>query len=658
MPLNLIRDAWIPVRATDGTRRLMAPWQMADPDLACPDWPRADLTIACYELLIGLIFLADPPEDADDWEDRQAPDPDRLRRRLAPFADAFNLTGGGPTFLQDLDLHDGAANPPDMLFIDSAGDNTARNNADLMVRRARYGSLDLPVAAMALYAFQAHAPSGGAGNRTSMRGGGPLVTLVDPGEGLWPLLWANVPDGTPATPEVLPWMRPTATSKDGAAVRPEQSHPAEAFFGMPRRLRLVVEDRRVTGVIQRPWGTNYAGWTHPLTPYYRVKPESERLPVHPKAGTFGYRNWLGVVVENDKGGLREQAAVVRMRHDRHLRGELIVAGWAMDNMKPRDFILSRALLLNLEEDRADLVRGMVKAADQIAAALRHALAPVLAEGEAREAVREEFYRRTQSAFEVLIGRLSDGSADTVAPDWLAEMRANALDGLFNTHALPGLHQRDIKQQRAITNAHGDLYATLAGRTKAGVKAWTALRLDPTTVPKERRQRAMTDDDPGKAILGWWAREIGDRSASRARAQAARLSRAEALEVITEPCVHALSRQINLRDPARLVPLVQVLAHVRTHGPSSLARRLGAGDTAPLSPARFQRLIRADETELVDQLRRALRMVNRECNVARLGGDLIRWDEETTRTRWSFDYFGQVAPGTVPDAEATPELPQE
>lgn len=169
---------------------------------------------------------------------------------------------------------------------------------------------------------------------------------------------------------------------------------------------------------------------------------------------------------------------------------------------------------------------------------------------------------------------------------------------------------------------------------------------------------MTDDDPGKAILGWWAREIGDRSTSRARAQAARLSRAEALEVITEPCVHALSRQINLRDPARLVPLVQVLAHVRTHGPSSLARRLGAGDTAPLSPARFQRLIRADETELVDQLRRALRMVNRECNVARLGGDLIRWDEETTRTRWSFDYFGQVAPGTVPDTEATPELPQE
>jgi len=164
---------------------------------------------------------------------------------------------------------------------------------------------------------------------------------------------------------------------------------------------------------------------------------------------------------------------------------------------------------------------------------------------------------------------------------------------------------------------------------------------------------MTDEERGRAIQGWWSRELGDRSVSRARAQAARLSRAGSLEVITEPCVHTLSHEIDLRDPTRLVPLVQVLAHVRNHVQTPLARRLSAGDPAPLSPARFQRLIRADGAELVDHLRRALRMVKRECNVGHLGYDLIWWNDNT-RTRWSFEYFGQPAP----DAIAARELPEE
>src|SRR5690606_13936476 len=127
--------------------------------------------------------------------DRRVPDTARLRESFSRLAPAFNLTGEGPLFLQDLEPLDGTANSPDMLFIDSAGGNTVRNNADLMVRRERYADLDLPLAAMALHTLQGHAPAGGAGNRTSMRCGGPMVTLVDPGTGpLWDLVWANVPD--------------------------------------------------------------------------------------------------------------------------------------------------------------------------------------------------------------------------------------------------------------------------------------------------------------------------------------------------------------------------------------------------------------------------------------------------------------------------------
>lgn len=166
---NLVLDAWIPVRREDGSRVVIAPWQVADGSLAFPDWPRPDLNIACLELLIGLIFLSDPPRDGDDWRARQQPDPKRLRECLAPFASVFELFGDGPRFMQDRELLEkGVLEPesPDMLFMDSAGGQTLRNNADIMVRRRRYPSLPPELASMALYTLQACAPSGGRGNRT------------------------------------------------------------------------------------------------------------------------------------------------------------------------------------------------------------------------------------------------------------------------------------------------------------------------------------------------------------------------------------------------------------------------------------------------------------------------------------------------------------
>ena len=359
LPLNLVSDPWIPVIGGDGQRRIIAPRQIADASLLRPDWPRADVNLACLELLIGLVFLADPPADVEDWQDRQAPDPDRLRQRLAPYAPAFNLTGKGPLFLQDMETLHGEANPVDLLFIDSSGDNTAKNNADLMVRRGRYPVLDLPLAAVALFAFQAHAPSGGAGNRTSMRGGGPLVTLVDPQQGLWPLIWANVPDGVAQAVQVLPWMRATRVSDSGTESHAPPGHeiPAEAFFGMPRRLRLVEDQGGIVGVIQRPYGTNYGLWQHPLTPYYRLKPGTELLPVHPRAGTFGYRHWLGILANARDVDPRQRAQTLQAWQARSGSGSMIVAGWAMDNMKPRDFTYSVQPFVALKDAAEQMLAG-------------------------------------------------------------------------------------------------------------------------------------------------------------------------------------------------------------------------------------------------------------------------------------------------------------
>lgn len=494
MSLNLIADPWIPVIDTAGQRRVIAPWQMADPDILRPDWGRADLNIACYELLIGLVFLADPPADHDDWVERYAPDPPRLRQRLDALAPAFYLLGDGPRFMQDQERIEGAPNPVDMLFIDSAGDSTIKKNADLMVRRGRYPALSLPVAAMAIYALQQFAPSGGAGNRTSMRGGGPMVTLVQPQEaGLWATVWANMPYGQPADQRVLPWMRPAVTSEkrfkddDGAKVHAGSSHPAVAFFGMPRRLRLVAGDDLVTGVIQRPWGENYAGWDHPLTPYYRVKVSEDWLPRHPRAGLFGYRNWLGVVaaVKDGPDALARQAESVRLWSDRQTgTARLIVAGWSMDNMKPRDFVLSQPPFVNLDDAAALMLNGMVEAAEQFGLALRAALSPVLADGEAREAAREEFFALTQTLFETRLGALEQGVPPAeVAPLWRDDLRRVALS-LFDGRALPGLADRKIEDQHQIAKARGNLLGAFSGRGKYGGPVYGALQLVPPVKTKQ------------------------------------------------------------------------------------------------------------------------------------------------------------------------------
>ena len=88
-------------------------------------------------------------------------------------------------------------------------------------------------------------------------------------------------------PKALPWMAPTLTSEKSRTVSLADAHPLQAYFGMPRRIRLAFssepgicsmtdeEGPLVTGFIQKPYGTNYGMWQHPLTPYRRQKEAGE-----------------------------------------------------------------------------------------------------------------------------------------------------------------------------------------------------------------------------------------------------------------------------------------------------------------------------------------------------------------------------------------------
>src|SRR5262249_35770495 len=145
---------------------------------------------------------------------------------------------------------------------------------------------------------------------------------------------------------------------------PEHVHPAQAFFGMPRRIRLIfeantegrtcdllgnVDDIVITKYVTRPSGTNYKGWSraHPLSPYYKIKEaEHEWLPLHLQASRVGYRQYLGMVL--GANGLRVPARCIEDFFRRAQSFEsaerralldcrLHAAGYSMDNMKPLDF---------------------------------------------------------------------------------------------------------------------------------------------------------------------------------------------------------------------------------------------------------------------------------------------------------------------------------
>lgn len=485
--LCLISDPWIPAYR-EGKVVTIRPDEIAESGVTALAWQRPDFNLACLELLIGLVSMADPPADEADWLSRlQFPDAARLRDALAPFATGFALVGDGPRFLQDLEAFECSAKPSDikpvdMLYIDSAGDSTTLKNADLMVKRSRFSSLSPEEAAMALYTLQAFAPAGGAGNRTSMRGGGPLVTLVQPLYGererfpLWRLVFANVRPGSPLAPReaelALPWLRPTRTSKRSETVTPRDSHPLEAFFGMPRRLRLVFEGNRATGVVQRPYGTNYSGWhDHPLTPYYRRKPDDpEWLPVHPKAGRLSYRNWLGITMESgsDRTGTRRTARTVRECRSRSRMPdfEIMAGGWAMDNMKPVDFSLDRyPAFPGLGEDGEDRVHRLVSAANSASGALRKALKKACQfDGSSADAVTEAFFANTEAEFTAAVDGIASDTGTAVEEEWHRTLRSRAV-GMFEDRVTGGLADLGIAEIERRIGARRMLFGALAGRVR-------------------------------------------------------------------------------------------------------------------------------------------------------------------------------------------------
>ncbi|WP_320171110.1 type I-E CRISPR-associated protein Cse1/CasA [Maridesulfovibrio sp.] len=512
MRYNILKKKWLPIIRADGSHDRIAPFEITGGGSPPVDLipPRPDFRAALMEFLIGLIQTVRPPDQEKDWLHgfTNPPAQDDLQSAMLAYESYFNLFGERPRFMQDLTMSEAdkpARNNVSALLIDAPGGNTLKLNTDFFNKRGQVESLCPACAAMSLFTLQAFAPSGGKGHRTSLRGGGPLSTLVKAGEfddlkaggTLWDKIWLNVlplsnkhAHGLPPDAEipgnVFPWAAPTRTSEKSEQTTPEDVHPLHVYWSMPRRIVLeekagrcscslcgAESDISVPTYLTRPSGYNYSDtWNHPLTPY-RVQTGSPSLSVKGQANISAYSHWLGLVYgQVDDGGKKSRmvpAACVLHAGSELYDAEISVAGFDMDNMKAvqwceHEFPFHRTVDDDLFRVNIEL---MVMAADKIRSnlvgAVKDALINEAGKNQAKvdktffSNVGTSFWAGTSARFYELAAELAriddDARIAELLDAWARHIHSMAgklfQEWVMSTHIPPERYERYISAGRKL-----------------------------------------------------------------------------------------------------------------------------------------------------------------------------------------------------------------
>lgn len=376
-PYNLLREQWLPVQRKSGKEEFIAPHeitsQLEDDPIITIRTPRPDLDAAALQFLIALLQTTIAPEDGDQWHDlhETPPSPATLHAAFETIIGAFNLNGDGPRFMQPMEDIGGSVCPITDLWINSPGDNTRKKNSDFFIKRTEE-PMSPAAAALSLFSMQTNAYGGGPGYRTSVRGGGPLTTLVL-GDTLWDTLWNNVllaeevsgkASGVDAA--IFPWCGPTRQSnakKGGVDTRPEDVHLLQVYWSMPWLIKLqenpytdlgqcglyTTHSARYQTFEKSNYGTNYIGpWKHPLTPY-RYQTKAKQLEFISQKGSsrsLRYSNWPSLSCRQSKHNEEEAKGEViaanvghfylrqsELSHGERKPFQMFVFGYEMDNAK-------------------------------------------------------------------------------------------------------------------------------------------------------------------------------------------------------------------------------------------------------------------------------------------------------------------------------------
>jgi CRISPR system Cascade subunit CasA len=522
MERNLLEASWLTTTSHNGHISHIPVNGISDKSICGIAAPRADFKGALYQFLIGLLQTACTPSDRKAWLKwwNEPPGPNELEQAFAHLQEAFALDAdnGKPAFMQDLNLPEGEEKGIAALLIEAPGGKTLRDNQDHFIKRGTVEKMSPWWAAMALFTLQINAPSGGVGHRVSLRGGGPLTTLVLPPERsdydtLWHRLWLNVLTRDevaklPGNPEltdmsaIFPWLAKTRTSeKKGMETWPEQVHPMQTFWCMPRRIHLDWEDTKggfcdidgepaeqvLNHYHTRNYGINYSGsWEHPLTPYV-LEADKESISIKGQPGGLGYRHWLGLVLGERTGKQRKVPATVartwKIRCDWLDEGtfepRLWAFGYDMDNMKARCWCEATMPLFNLDDemqrnDIHDHAQKMVHAAGDALKTLKSALKaawfkrPKEAKGDI-SFIDANFWSTTEPAFYDLLRRqvvaikqVDEEKQKALLTQWRYEIERRATT-LFDQYALSSLNEDgDLRRVVLARDGKGGLIHYLRG----------------------------------------------------------------------------------------------------------------------------------------------------------------------------------------------------
>jgi CRISPR system Cascade subunit CasA len=555
--VNLLEERWIPVRRASGRPEWIAPHELTDAidrnPIVALDAARPDFNGALAQFLIGLAqtawSYAGRSFDRGSML-RNPPAPDLLRQCFAPLKKAFEFDGERPRFMQDLSLSASdrpSENEIGALLIEAPGEQTLERNRDHFVKRGMVAGMCPACTAAALFTLQTNSPSGGAGNRTSLRGGGPLTTLIVPSPGdaqgdhsLWQTVASNVMprhvfealcDARRRDLKFwFPWLAPLRELQPREETQPLDVHPSHMFWAMPRRIRLDFTHtsegtcdicKRKTGrllrrYVAKNYGMNYKGpWRHPLSPYSE-KAAGQFLPVHPRPGGIGYRYWLGWVLGVPGKGKRvEAAAVVRdflefLSTEPDMGGfRLWAYGYEMDNMKARCWHEATFPLFYVRDTSGggggrqvfqQIVQWLLTGAEEVCSGLCSAVRGAWFRREPTvktlPAVESDFWGSTEREFFNHVERavrlvLADGtgaldSSEALRENWLAVLRPRAL-ALFDLHAASGERALDCPEQLGI--AHRELMRKLYG---PGLRQAMGLAATSGTKPELTESRPEQD----------------------------------------------------------------------------------------------------------------------------------------------------------------------
>ncbi len=522
-PCNLLTDRWLPVRLEDGGSEKIAPHEIGRTDILDIDAPRADFRGAIYQLLIGLLQTAFAPEDRKKWQHywKEPPAPEMLGAAVEPYSAAFvvNAPMGEPTFMQDLQLTLDEVIQIEELLFGSPGKNTRDLNIDHFIKRSSITKVSTHWTAILLYSHQINTAGSGPGHRVTLRGGGPLTTLVLPPESsppcpLWQRLWLNIlprdrffqihgNHELKALADIFPWMAPTRTSEKNQKTLPSDVNPLQMYWPMPARIRVAWESSEedaicdISGIATRHFvchvarknkGVNYSGpWVHPLTPYQYKKPD-EPISLKGREAGAGYKNWLALVLGN-KNDHTEPATVVRHAMDR-LRSVGMADeeartwgfGYDLDSAKAKCWYESEMPVLPISGEQANelayRVETVLKATNATLDILKKSLKAALFRDPKNDSNAKQFLSKTPdidanfwSATEApfyrllqqLVEQLDDEDAiDALLKKWAGILKDEARK-LFDRYALSSLNEDgDLKRVVKARDGKGGLNHHLNG----------------------------------------------------------------------------------------------------------------------------------------------------------------------------------------------------